>query len=47
MASKSLLNEFEISKDFAKVPLILIGMNLHLWYEGLQLSKMRKQIFNK
>jgi hypothetical protein len=47
MTSTTLFSNFSIPKDFGKVPLVLIGMNLQLWWAGFQVGKLRKQLFNK
>lgn len=47
MATNDFFSELILPKDFAKVPLVLIGMNVQLWLAGLHVGKLRKQLFNK
>ena len=41
------LNNYTLPKDFVKVPLVLIGLNVQLWFAGLEVSRLRKKVFNK
>jgi hypothetical protein len=47
MATNDFLNNLSLPKDFLKVPLVLIGMNVQLWFAGYYVGKVRKEIFNK
>jgi hypothetical protein len=47
MTAQSFLENFQLPKDFAKVPLVLIAMNFQLAMAGGSLSKLRKQLFNQ
>jgi hypothetical protein len=47
MTAKTLFNDFELPKDFAKIPLVLIGLNFQLWLAGLEVGRVRKQLFNQ
>ena len=40
-------DSFSIPKGFAKVILVVAGMNLQMFAQGMRVSKMRAKIFNK
>lgn len=47
MATNDFFNEFALPKDFGKIPLVLMGLNLQMWFAGLYVGRLRKQLFNQ